>query len=234
LAVNEKDGSIINTEFQDFISNLKADSVGIASLEEQQGTRLAECALKLLPMAKSIVILAMEIYQEVIDLNSPGRKMGEVSFNDLTDRHMEYIGGQLTKTAYEVARFFHQSGFKALPLPSAGCPMDTRFLEAAMSYKHAARAAGMGYFGRSSLLIVPELGPRVRLAACLTEAYLEPTTGTYASNCESCNICIRNCPSGALAEPQNDDPYSMNKFACQAFRQAAGGCCECIRVCPAN
>lgn len=234
MVADGKDVSKASAELQQFISKLDIDSVGIASLDDLKGTKLAESALKLLPTARSMVVLAMEVYPEVINLTSPERITGTISLNDLADRHMEFIGGQLTKAAYDIAKFSRRVGLKALPLPSAGCPVDARFLDAVLSYKHAGQAAGLGYIGRSSLLVTPGFGPRVRLAVCLTEAVLKPTTAEYPDECQDCHVCIQNCASGALAEPQNDEPYVINKFACQAFRSAAGGCSECMRICPAG
>ena len=234
MVTDGKNISKASAELQEFISKLDIDAVGIASLEELKGTRLEESALKLLPTARSIVVLAMEVYPEVINLTSPERITGTISLNDLAERHMEFLGGQLTKAAYEIAKFSRRLGLKALPLPSAGCPIDARFLDAVLSYKHAGQTAGLGYMGRSSLLMTPEFGPRVRLAVCLIEAILKPTTKQYSDNCQNCDICIKNCPSGALSEPQNDEPYVINKFACQVFRSAAGGCSECMRICPAG
>jgi len=77
---------------------------------------------------------------------------------------MDFINGRLTKAAYDVAKVSRRNGLKSLPLSAAGCPTDAIFLQAVFSYKHAAQAAGLGYVGRSSLLVTPDFGPRVRLA----------------------------------------------------------------------
>ncbi|MDP2931264.1 MAG: hypothetical protein Q8O05_02055 [Chloroflexota bacterium] len=218
---------------QDAISTLDVDLVGIAALSDLRGSRLAEMALRLLPEARSIVVLSMEVYPEIIGLARPGRVTGEASLNDLIDRNTDFLYGRLTKAAYDVARFSHRQGFRALPLPAAGCPSDGRFLEAVFSYKHAGQAAGLGYIGQSSLLVTPDFGPRVRLACCLTEALLEPQKKTSSAElCQGCDICIQNCPSHALSQPQGQEPYAINKFACSAFRNASGGCFECMRLCP--
>ncbi|HEY83081.1 MAG TPA: epoxyqueuosine reductase [Dehalococcoidia bacterium] len=219
---------------QDLIPRLDVNAVGVACLAKWEGTKLEETALKLLPEARSVVVLAMEIYPEVLDLVSPGRMMGVASTNDLLDRHVEFLSSRLTKAAYDVAKAFREAGLKALPLPAAGCPLDTRFLEAVFSYKHAGQAAGLGKIGWHSLLITPEFGPRVRLSCCLTEAALEPSSGEMNIDCESCGICLESCPAGALKEPQAGEPYVVNKFACSAFRSASGGCSECMRLCPAG
>jgi len=221
-----------STIMRDLIPELDVDAVGIASLAEWRGTKLEETALGLLPQARSVVVFAMEVYPEILDLASPGRMMGTASTNDLLARNADFLNGQLTKAAYDVTKAFRNSGLKALPLPAAGCPQDTRFLEAVFSYKHAGQAAGLGKIGWHSLLITPDFGPRVRLSCCLTEAALEPTNTSMTVECDNCVICLNNCPARALAEPQAGEQYVINKFACSSFYNASGGCAECMRLCP--
>ena len=224
-----------NAILLDLLSKLDVNVVGIASLAEWKGTKLEDTALRLLPQARSVVVLAMEIYPEILDLASPERITGAASLNDLLARDADYLSGRLTKAAYDIAKASRSAGLKALPLPSAGCPQDARFLEAVFSYKHAAQAAGLGKIGWHSLLITSDFGPRVRLSCCLTEAELEPITAVNETvDCDSCRICLRSCPAGALAEPQAGKQYSINKFACSSFRNASGGCAECMRLCPAG
>jgi len=220
---------------QDVIAELDVAAVGIASLSEWKGTKLEEAARKLLPEASSVVVFAMEIYPEVLNLTSPGRIMGEASFNDLMPRHAEFVCGRLTKAAYDVARAFRKMGLKALPLPASGCPMDDRFLKAVFSYKHAGQEAGLGKIGWHSLLMISKFGSRALLSGCLTEALLKPTMNVEMSiDCDNCGICVENCPAGALAKPEAGKQYSMNKYACNTFRNASGGCFECMRLCPAG
>jgi len=212
---------------------LEVDMVGVASIADWKGTKLEEMALKLLPQARSVVVMAMEIFPEILDLSSPEKITGAASPGELVARNADYLSGRLTRAAYEVVKASHKVGLKALPLPAAGCPVDSRFLQAVLSYKHAAQAAGLGKIGWHSLLITPRFGPRVRLSCCLTEAVLEPTQGNTTIECDSCGVCLKNCPAGALKEPQAGEQYSINKFACSAFRNASGGACsECMRVCP--
>lgn len=232
MSIRQKPGAESNA-LQSFISNLDIDAVGISSLEKWKGTELEQAVMKLLPQARSVVVLAMEIYPEILDLASPGRTMGAASLNDLLDRNADFLTGRLTKAAYDVAKAARSIGLKALPLPAAGCPTDARFLEAVFSYKHAGQIAELGKIGWHSLLITPRFGPRVRLSCCLTEAVLEPMDkDNITLECEGCSACIDNCPAGALTEPPHGKQYAINKFACSAFRSASGGCAECMRVCP--
>jgi len=230
---NKPESATASTKLQYLIPELDVDAVGIASLAEWEGTELEKTALKLLPQVRSVVVLAMEIYPEILDLTSPKTIMGAALMNDLANSHADFINGRLIKAGHDLAKALHRLGLKALPLPAKGCPIDERFMKAVFSFKHAAQAAGLGKIGWSSLLITPSFGPRVRLSACLTEAVLEPTASVDMTlECGSCGICIKRCSSGALARPNAGEPYIMNKFACRCFLVASGGCSECMRVCP--
>lgn len=224
-----------STGLQDVLSRLDVDAVGMVRLADCKGTRLEETAMGLLPEVRSVVILAMEISREVLDLAVIGREAGAPSLNDLVARDADYLYGRLTKACYDVAKASRRQGFRALPLPAAGCPADTRFLEAVFSYKHAAQAAGLGRIGKHSLLVTRDFGPRVRLSCCLTEAALEPTGRDSDAVCGACRICIEKCPAGALAEPEGEEAYGINKYACSSFYNGSGGACiECMRLCPAG
>ena len=124
-------------------------------------------------------------------------------------------------TAGLLATFIRGLGYNAIP-----CGNDT-----ACSIPMAIDA-GLGELARNGLLITPDFGSRVRLSCCLTEAELESSNNETTVECDGCGICIENCPARALATPQTGEPYTINKFACSCFRNAAGTCSECVRVCP--
>ncbi|MBI3978786.1 MAG: epoxyqueuosine reductase [Chloroflexi bacterium] len=214
------------------VAGLDADLVGVASLADWAGTRLEESAKRLLPAAQSVVVVGMAIYPEILAHLTPEKMVGEGALRDMYAPHLEYLDGRLTRAVYDVAKASHRQGLRALPLPSNGCPLDQRHLEAVFSFKHAAQAAGLGRIGKSSLLITPQFGPRVRLACALTESRLAPTGVQSDDLCADCTDCLALCPSRALDEPGAGDAYSINKFACSAFRGASGACSECMKVCP--
>ncbi len=222
----------INKEVQEAVSRLNVDMTGIARINDHKGTKLAKDALNLLPSAKSIVVMGMEIWPEFLDLTSPERIAGAANLNDLYRRHCDSLGGRLTGAAYEVARASRKAGLKALPLGYGGPSVDGRFLEPVISYKQAAEAAGLGRIGMSSLLLTHRFGPRVVLSACLTEAVLEPDKIIEERICRYCNVCVGKCPAHALGRPAPGEAYLLNKFACRTYVDAAGGCSECMRVCP--
>ncbi len=217
---------------RDLVPNLDVSAIGVASLAEWKGTRLEEGALRLLPQARSVVVLAEEIYTEFLDLTSPEHTKGPAELGDLFTLHNDFLAGRLTKAAYDLAKAVRKNGMKAMPLPSKGFPYDTRFLMAPFSYKHAGEVAGLGKFGWHSLLMSPTFGPRMRFACCLTDVEFEPTRCDMVTNCQNCGICVGICPAGAISEPKSGEPYSFNKSACNLFRSGSGGCNECMRICP--
>ena len=228
----KKTAAIIDTKVQAALAKLDVDMVGVVRIDTTKDKKLKEAALALLPTAKSIVVFGIEVFPEFLDLTVPERKMGTANINDLLSRHVDYLRGRLLKASYDVARASHEAGLKALPLAGQGPAVDGRFLAAVISYKHAAEAAGLGNIGMSSLLVSEKFGPRVQLTVCLTEAALESTASEPQKNCRYCNVCVAKCPAKALGRPQAGEAYVINKFACRNYVEVAGGCSECMRVCP--
>ena len=158
--------------------------------------------------------------------------MGAASASDLYTPHMDFLHGRLNRAIYDVAKIYRGAGFRALPLPAAGTPFDARFFRGILSFKHAGEYAGLGRIGRSSLLVTPQFGPRVRLACLLTDADIPSTRRALEDLCASCpDLCVAHCPAGALANPGGGQRYAINKFACSSFRQASGLCATCVSSC---
>lgn len=209
------------------------DVVGVASVESAQGTPLFDSARALLPNAQSIVVVGAEVFAEVAELVVPGGAVGEAVARDLFQPHLDFLNGRLNRAIYELAKVYRGAGFRAIPLPSQGTPNDMRFMNGILSFKHAAQYAGLGSIGRSSLLITPKFGPRVRLACLLTDANIPSGGPSGADPCASCpGLCVDHCPAGALAMAPHGERYVINKFACYTFRHASGGCSTCLNVCP--
>ncbi|MCJ7763968.1 MAG: hypothetical protein MUO90_02265 [Dehalococcoidales bacterium] len=218
------------------LKGVEADRVGVVNLDDWKVTPLRDDARKLLPGAKSIVVLAMEVFLETVNQVTSKALVGDMALRDLYLANSNVVDGLLDWEGYKLVKDLHARGYKGLLLPAGGAPYDARFLKGPLSYKHIAEAAGMGIFGWNSLLLTPDYGARVRLASVLTDA---PFAGsvplTMESPCIRCGgACIRICPAKALAKPQNGEKYYIDRYACSGYYTASGMCAECLRVCPAG
>jgi len=109
----------------------------------------------------------------------------------------------------------------------------------------AAHRAGIGWYGKSSNVLVPGHGSMVVLGSVLTDAELPPAPGPVDDGCGSCRRCLDGCPTGAIVAPgvvdarrclawlvQSPDPIPVE------LRPAVGdrlyGCDDCQEVCPPN
>ena len=89
-----------------------------------------------------------------------------------------------------------------------------------LSQKAVAVIAGLGWIGKSSLLITEACGPRVRLGTMFTDAPLVADAPFQANNCRGCRICLDVCPAGAVTGQRSDF-----EDLC-AFRIDSQACCE--------
>jgi epoxyqueuosine reductase len=110
--------------------------------------------------------------------------------------------------------------------------------------REAAARAGLGFYGKNTLLITQRHGSWVVLGTLVTDVALEPSA-PLATDCGSCTLCIDACPTGALDEPGTLDANRCLSFWTQApaaipveYREAIGasvyGCDICQDVCPWN
>ncbi len=141
---------------------------------------------------------------------------------------------QLGQVSNKIADWLRGRGYAA----HAGHPLGGMAL-----YPPMAQAAGLGWRGISGLLITPQFGPRVRLAAVFTE--IENLPG-YAGNehawvldfCESCKRCIRDCPPKAFYDqpiPHDNGLVTvLDNAKCFPYFAKNHGCSVCIKVCPFN
>ncbi len=77
-----------------------------------------------------------------------------------------------------------------------------------ISRKILARLAGFGAWGKNSLILHPQLGPRFRIATFLTDAVLDYDQPAEDDFCGDCTACIDACPTRALS------PYRIHTKDC--------------------
>ena len=110
--------------------------------------------------------------------------------------------------------------------------------------REGAARAGVGFYGKNTLLITRHHGSWVVLGTVVTTAEIERSS-PLALDCGSCTRCIDACPTGALDEPGILDSTKCLSYWSQApapvpveYRGAMGsyvyGCDVCQDVCPWN
>jgi epoxyqueuosine reductase len=90
-----------------------------------------------------------------------------------------------------LARLEHELGRE---LPAARAYVDT----GPVLERELARRAGLGWFGRNTMLIDPRRGSYFFLGALLVELELACDEPFDADHCGRCNACVEACPTGAL------------------------------------
>jgi epoxyqueuosine reductase QueG len=158
-------------------------------------------------------------------------------------RHHAYdvINQRLDHIASRLSAFLQKRGFPSLPVP-ASVTVDQERLMGVFSNKLAAHLSGLGWIGKSCLLITPEVGPRVRWASVLTTAPLSATGEPLEERCGSCSECVDICPPNAFSgrayrEGEHRDlRFEVQK--CHAYfeqlkqEMVVPVCGMCLYVCP--
>ena len=110
--------------------------------------------------------------------------------------------------------------------------------------REGAVRAGVGFYGKNTMLITRRYGSWVVLGTLVTEADVE-RSDPLDLDCGSCTLCIEACPTGALDEPGTLDSTRCLSYWTQApgaipaeYRSELGaqvyGCDICQDVCPWN
>jgi epoxyqueuosine reductase len=140
-----------------------------------------------------------------------------------------------------------RAGLEAIAhvLTDAGCAARVLVDDNALVDREAAYRAGLGWYGKSSNLLLPGQGSWFVLGSVLTDADLPVNDEPVADGCGSCTRCIDGCPTGAIVAPGVVDARRCLAWLVQAtgtfpaeHRVALGdriyGCDTCQEVCPPN
>lgn len=102
----------------------------------------------------------------------------------------------LESVAFRTSSRITSLGYKTLAIPPS-MRVDREKELGHVSQKAFGWAAGLGWIGRNGLLVTPDYGPRIRLAAVLTDMPLKAAE-PMKNMCGDCMLCVKACPSKAL------------------------------------
>ncbi len=228
----------VQKRLADIQRNESVDYLGVAELSKansfirsQGGDYIAE-----LPIAISIGIA---LPNAIVDL-LPRRNERAVKVS-YRQHAYEVINRRLDFVASKMATVLETQGYQAFPI-SASERIDDQKLCGSFSHKLAANLSGLGWIGKSCLLITPEHGPRVRWTTVLTDAPLNVTKESIADRCGDCTKCVNICPVKAftgrafnLEEPR-EARYMAEKcdkyFKGMESKGELKVCGMCLYICP--
>lgn len=203
-------------EVKKFGKECGADLVGIGSMDRFEGAPKQCDPRYIMPEAKSIVVLGFRVFRGLLRGIEEGTffqnysSLGYAGINNI----------QMPMTLWNFCKLFENEGYEAMPMhnsfewtalvTSTGTPRgpewsvpvtpDRPAPDVFLHMRIAAYIAGLGEIGYSKMFLTPEYGPRVRFAAVLTEAELEPDPlmepGTL---CDRCMACVRGCSGKAIS-----------------------------------
>lgn len=143
--------------------------------------------------------------------------------------------GMLREGLMKVASYLESFGARAEVVMD-----DNRLADRAIAAK-----AGLGWLGRNTMLLHPELGSWTVIGSVVTDMPLEEESEKLPDGCGTCRRCSVNCPTGAIDEFGVLDANRCLAWLLQAkgifprqYRAALGdrlyGCDDCQVLCPVN
>jgi epoxyqueuosine reductase len=147
---------------------------------------------------------------------------------------------------YALGRDYHRVIRSKLKTVAAVLPGESRICvdSAPLLEREYAHRAGLGWFGKNTLLINSQRGSWFLLGALLSSDLLEPDEPS-PGGCGTCRACIDACPTGAIVNL--NERWQVDARACISYQtierrgpeigETHGwlfGCDVCQEVCPFN
>ncbi len=213
---------------EELLTNRKNNNQGCEFEEQDIKKRIN--AKNLFPELKSIIAIGIP-YGEGYKLPSC-RNKGLLSVSCHGEDYHKTVNSLLVKLAEKIMRHI---SFKFLPC------VDTSYL----IDKEICRSAGIGSYGKNSLLINKNYGSFINLGYLLTDIETETDTISERDICGKCNLCVKSCPNKAIFETGGINPKRCISYLTQTknyipleYRENMGrqiyGCDICQIVCPLN
>jgi len=235
--MRDRDKVNLRGKLESLAKNVGATYFGIADLiparqciSEQGGEFLAQ-----FPRAVSHGFVLMDSIVNVLRYHSDAAAIHTYWYHT-----HQIVNPCIDSISLMLAQYLDKAGFQAFIVPSSQRVGKTR-LAGVFSHKLAAHLAGLGWIGKSALLITPKHGPRVRWGTVLTDAPLEAGM-PMDEMCQDCRTCVEACPVHAFTGQAFDRPRPRSEiFAAEACDRyvseqeqtiGARACGMCVYICP--
>ena len=223
---------ISSVEIKNDLNQKGASLVGIADITELKKTHgIRKREFRKYPRAISI---GVRLSDDIIDGIADGPTLEYA-------HHYRDINNKLDSFTAHLVMELNEKSYKARAIP-ASKRYSRKKLAAEFPHKTAAILSGLGWIGKSALLISFDYGSRVRYGTVLTNAPLKADTPQRTSNCKSCRACVVACPAKAIKGKQwtfgIDREKLFDAFKCleqlriQEKRVGETVCGICVNVCP--
>jgi epoxyqueuosine reductase QueG len=166
--------------------------------------------------------------------------------------HYKEVNNDLNEISCKICKELEAIGIKSLRIASTSSMTSDEFkpyrkaLRYKVSHKMIATRAGLGWIGKTDLLITKEFGPRVRLVSILIDKQVDFINQSIdKSKCGKCNICVEKCPAkaatGLLWDINTDRDIFFDAHKCEqncldVTKSRLGFetriCGICVSVCP--
>ena len=139
----------------------------------------------------------------------------------------------LDRVAFQLALQLQEAGHRALAVPASQVT-DPAGRRGMVSHRLVGHAAGLGWIGRSRLLVHPRYGARLRYATVLTDAPYPPGR-PIENRCGDCRDCVEACPAGAIRVSSRDLDLEACHAKLREFRKlpfiGQHICGICVKAC---
>lgn len=175
------------------------------------------------PWARSIVVFAHDYLDDSTEPAATGPVVGRFATRDQYEAVRviaEGVAGTLSEQGHESEILID----------------DNRLVDRAASAR-----AGLGWIGRSTMLLAPGHGPWMLLGSVVTDADLVPNEPTVRT-CGTCVACMPACPTGAITPDGLDArkcistwlqaPGPIPRWIRPVVERRIYGCDDCLTSCP--
>ena len=175
------------------------------------------------PWARSIVVVGFNYLPSASTPASTGAIVGRFATSD----HYKNV----RRATHSISAHLRSRGARAETLID-----DNRLVDRAFAVR-----SGVGWTGKSTMILAPGSGPWLLLGSVVTDADLQ-TTSPMQRSCGTCVACIPACPTGAIGQDGLDarrclstwlqTPGAVPRWIRPLLGRRIYGCDDCLTSCP--